>query len=63
MFYGVADTATGVPGFGTSPVYRLWNQRADLTTATTRPTRHQAAMRVKNYLAEGTWPTWRSLCI
>ncbi|MFO1304048.1 MAG: exo-alpha-sialidase [Burkholderiales bacterium] len=53
FFIPLPDTATGACPAGTSPLYRLWNQRADSNHRYTTDAGIKAYMQSKNYAAEG----------
>jgi hypothetical protein len=54
VFYiGLPNLASGACSAGTSPVYRLWNQRADSNHRYTTDAGIKAYMQSKSYVAEG----------
>jgi hypothetical protein len=53
FFIALPDLANGACPAGTSPVYRLWNQRADSNHRYTTDAGIKAYMQSKNYVAEG----------
>ena len=53
FFIPLPNTANGACPTGTSPLYRLWNQRADSNHRYTTDAGIKAYMQTKNYVAEG----------
>lgn len=62
FFVPLPTAATGACPAGTSPLYRLWNQRADSNHRYTTDTGIKAYMQSKNYVAEGYGPDAVAMC-
>ena len=63
VFYvGLPDIATGACPAGTTPVFRLWNQRADSNHRYTTDANVRAQMLAKGYVSEGYGPLGTAMC-
>jgi hypothetical protein len=63
IFYvQLPDAATGACPAGASPIYRMWNQRADSNHRYTTDPAIKAAMLAKGYVAEGLGPDAVAMC-
>ena len=62
MYLALPDTATGACPPGTTPVYRLWNARADSNHRYTTDPAVKAAMLAQGYVAEGYGPDATIMC-
>ncbi|MFO1312398.1 MAG: sialidase family protein [Burkholderiales bacterium] len=62
FFVPLPNAATGACPAGTSPLYRLWNQRADSNHRYTADAGIKAFMQSKNYVAEGYGPDAVAMC-
>jgi len=63
VFYiALPDTTTGACPAGTTPVYRLWNQRADSNHRYTADPAIKAQMAAKGHVAEGYGPDSVIMC-
>jgi hypothetical protein len=56
------DTSTGACPDGTTPVYRLWNQRVDSNHRYTTKPSIKAEMLAAGYVAEGYGPNGVVMC-
>ena len=56
------DTTTGACPAGTTPVYRLWNARADSNHRYTIDATVRAEMLAKGYIPEGYGPLGVAMC-
>jgi len=56
------DTTTGACPGGTTPVYRLWNARADSNHRYTTDPAVKAQMVARGYVAEGYGPDATIMC-
>ena len=59
---GLPDPVTGVCGPGETPVYRLWNRRADTNHRYTIDPAIRAAMLAQGWIAEGYGPNAVAMC-
>ena len=62
MQVGLPEAATGACRAGWSPVYRMWNTRADSNHRYTTDTSVRDAMLAKGYVAEGYGPAGVAMC-
>jgi len=62
FYVGLPDAATGICRTGTSPVYRLWNNRADSNHRYTTDPMVKAQMIARGYIAEGYGPDSVAMC-
>lgn len=62
FYIAVPDGATGACPAGTSPVYRLWNQRADSNHRYTADRATRDAMIARGYAPEGYGPLGVAMC-
>ncbi|MFO1317566.1 MAG: hypothetical protein U1F58_18390 [Burkholderiales bacterium] len=62
MHVGLPDAATGACSGGWTPVYRLWNNRADSNHRYTTDQGVRADMIARGYVAEGYGPEGVSMC-
>ncbi|MCC6194112.1 MAG: hypothetical protein IT518_06540 [Burkholderiales bacterium] len=62
MYVGLPDGATGACAGGWTPVYRLWNQRADSNHRYTTDRGVRDAMLAKGYVGEGYGPDGVAMC-
>ncbi len=62
MHVGLPDAATGACGGGWTPVYRLWNNRADSNHRYTTDKGVRADMLARGYVAEGYGPEGVAMC-
>lgn len=62
FFIALPDTTTGACPTGTTPVYRLWNARADSNHRYTTDTATKALMQGHAYVAEGYGPDAVIMC-
>jgi len=62
FYEDLPDLATGACPSGTSPVYRLWNDRADTNHRYTPDLSIRSAMIAKGYIPEGYGPLGVAMC-
>ncbi len=62
MHVGLPDAATGACSPGWTPVYRLWNQRADSNHRYTTDRGLQSQMLAQGFVAEGYGPDGVAMC-
>jgi hypothetical protein len=62
FYIALPDTATGACASNETPVYRLWNGRADSNHRYTTSAAVKAAMLAKGYIAEGYGPDQVDMC-
>ena len=62
MHVGLPDAGTGTCSPGWTPVYRLWNQRADSNHRYTTDAGVRADMIARGYVAEGYGPDAVIMC-
>ena len=62
FYVALPDVATGACPPGTSPVYRLWNQRADSNHRYAADAAIKAQMTAQGYVAEGYGPDAVAMC-
>ena len=62
FYVGLPDTVTGACSPGTTPVYRLWNARADSNHRYTSDVATKALMQSHAYVAEGYGPDAVIMC-
>ncbi|HLX28555.1 MAG TPA: sialidase family protein [Casimicrobiaceae bacterium] len=62
FYIALPDTASGACPSGTSPVYRLWNGRADSNHRYTPDAGVRDAMLARGYIAEGYGPQGVAMC-
>jgi hypothetical protein len=62
FFIALPNTTTGACPFGTVPVFRLFNNRADANHRYTADPAVQAAMVARGYIAEGYGPSATIMC-
>jgi hypothetical protein len=64
VFYvNLPDAGTGACGAGTTPLYRLWNKRADSNHRYTTDPAIKASMIARGYVAEGFGPDAVAMCV
>ncbi|MCC6197414.1 MAG: hypothetical protein IT518_23425 [Burkholderiales bacterium] len=62
MYAGLPDLASGACPAGSTPVYRLWNQRADSNHRYTTDTSVRSTMVARGYVPEGYGPDGVAMC-
>ena len=62
MYVGLPDAVSGACSAGTTPVYRLWNMRADTNHRYTTDLTVRASMLAKGYVPEGYGPDGVAMC-